>query len=224
MDKAQAIFSVNSFLKSYEEVKNINTLKLGIKYQILSVKLKNKPHEKDWGIFLLATENSPPQKYWCPQFLIKYCSDAGIDLKNLFEFGNIYIKTTFVDRIDIDRYVTHFTFGTESATPIWITKYLDMISKFNENYKNNKARHKEAIQNYVKICTNISERDIKEPCIKISEPDIKEPVIKIGEPDIKESVIKISESDIKEPVINLSKSDKNKPVMKISEPDIKVCI
>ena len=162
MEKAQAIFSINSFLKGYEEVKNINTLKLGIKYHILSIKLKNKPHEKDWGIFLLATENPPPQKFWVPQYILKYCFDAGINLKDLLEFGCVYIKTSHVDQIDADKYITHFTFGTEKATPVWITKYLETISKFNESYKTNKARHKEAIQNYLKICTNISEPDNKD--------------------------------------------------------------
>ena len=168
MDKAQAIFSINSFLKNYDEVKNINTLKLGIKYNILSVKLKNKPHEKDWGIFLLATENTPPQKFWIPQYLLKFCFDANIDLKNLFEFGCIYIKTTHIDQLDSEKFITHFIFGTETATPVWITKYLDLISKFNENYKSNKMRHKEAIQNYMKICTNISEElDLNKNSIKV---------------------------------------------------------
>lgn len=174
MDKAQDIFSINSFLKNYEEVKNINTLNLDIKYNILSIKLKSKASDKDWGIFLLGTESTPPQKYWIPQPLIRYCHDANIDLKNISEFGTIFIKITHVEKIDNDsakKYLTHFTFGIEPSPPIWITKYLDIISKFNEAYKSNKIKHKEAIQNYVKLCSNINvdglKGEMKKECKKV---------------------------------------------------------
>ena len=157
MDKNQEIFSLNSFLKSYEEVKNINTLNLGQKYSILGIKLKNRPHEKDYGIFLLGNENTPPQKIWIPIHVIKYCFDANINLKNLSEFGTVFLKANQIDRIDHEKFVTHFTFGIDPEPPKWITKYLDSITKFNEMYKTNKMRHKEAIQKYAKICKNIAD-------------------------------------------------------------------
>ena len=165
MDKAgvsQDIFSINTFLKNYDEVKNINTLQLGVKYNILNVKLKSAPSQKDWGIFLLATENTPTEKFQVPKPLLAYCNDVNIDLKNISEFGNVFLKVNRLDCIDADgakKFLTRFTFGSEDSTPSWVAKYLDSIAKFNENFKSNKSRHKEALQNYAKLCNNISNAD-----------------------------------------------------------------